>query len=328
MSLKILVIRFSSIGDVVLTSPVVRALHDQKNAEVHFLTKPAFASIVEANPLIHKVHLLQDDWKKMISQLRDESFDAIIDLHHNLRTLRVKKDLRVPSHSFRKLNFRKWILVRLKWDVMPDLHIVERYFETVRPLDVLPDREGLDFYIPEGSHVNIREEFGVEPGSYCCLAVGAAHATKCLTTEQIIAITNSVPTPVVLLGGPGDVEKANAIKEASVNASVFNACGKFSILQSGSVLQQAKHILNFDSGLMHITSALNKPQVVVWGNTVPAFGMYPYYAAQQTKAVNFEVKPLSCRPCSKIGFNSCPKGHFKCMRDQDLDSITSSLMNQ
>src|SRR6476620_4558204 len=129
--MKFLVIRFSSIGDIVLTSPVVRCLKKQLPlAEVHFLTKPKFMTVVETNPYIDRIHLLQDDWQAMIASLKEEQFDYIIDLHHNLRTLRVKKDLGLPSFSFNKLNIEKLIFVKLKWNVMPkSVYIIDRYME-------------------------------------------------------------------------------------------------------------------------------------------------------------------------------------------------------
>ncbi|MGZ3924802.1 MAG: glycosyltransferase family 9 protein, partial [Flavisolibacter sp.] len=114
--MKFLVIRFSSIGDIVLTTPVIRCLKQQLPlAEIHYLVKPKFKMVMEPNPYIDKIHVLQDDWGKMIAGLKEEKFDYIIDLHHNLRTLRVKKDLRVPSFSFNKLNIQKLVFVKLKW---------------------------------------------------------------------------------------------------------------------------------------------------------------------------------------------------------------------
>jgi heptosyltransferase-2 len=132
--MKFLIIRFSSIGDIVLTTPVVRCLKTQLPlSEIHYLIKPKFKMVMEPNPYIDKIHVLQDDWKKMMEELRAEKFDYIIDLHHNLRTLRVKKDLKVPSFSFNKLNIQKFIFTKLKWNVMPKhLHIINRYMETVK----------------------------------------------------------------------------------------------------------------------------------------------------------------------------------------------------
>src|SRR5689334_7739334 len=113
--MKFLVIRFSSIGDIVLTSPVVRCLKTQvATAEVHYLTKQSFAPIFTANPYIDKMHYLQDNLDSIIETLKQEDFDYVIDLHHNLRTLKVKRALNKKTFSFNKLNIEKWLLTGLK----------------------------------------------------------------------------------------------------------------------------------------------------------------------------------------------------------------------
>src|SRR5687767_13454966 len=148
--MKILIIRFSSIGDIILTTPVVRCLKKQvAGVEIHYLVKPQFRSVISNNPYIDKIHLLQESWKDMIDALKAEQFDYVVDLHHNVRTLRVKKVLKLPSFSYNKLNIEKLIFVKLKWNVMPPVHIVDRYLETVAPFGVVNDGEGLDHFISE-----------------------------------------------------------------------------------------------------------------------------------------------------------------------------------
>src|SRR5687768_17537669 len=156
--MKFLIIRFSSIGDIVLTTPVVRCLKKQlPDAEVHFLTKQSFASIVENNPFIDKLHLLAHSWDTVVHELKQENYDYIIDLHHNLRTLRLKKDLGIKSFPFNKLNIQKWIYTNLKWNLMPDLHIVDRYMKTVESFAVINDGEGLDYFIPQKDEVKQKD---------------------------------------------------------------------------------------------------------------------------------------------------------------------------
>lgn len=324
MSKKILVIRFSSIGDIVLTTPVIRALRLQLGAEVHFLTKMAFAPIVQNNPHISKVITLQDDFNSLIRELKDEHYDYIIDLHHNLRTQRIKLALRKSSSSFYKLNFEKWLLVHTGVNRLPDLHIVDRYMEAAESLGVKKDELGLDWFIPDENKVDIQSTFGLAPGSYIAFVVGAAHVTKCLTSEQIIAICNRLNAPVILLGGKDEIEKANLIETSVPPGKVKNACGQFDLLQSSSILQQSGAVIAHDTGLMHITAALHKPQVVIWGNTIPQFGMYPYYGNISGQWISFEQKGLTCRPCSKLGFPKCPKGHFKCILSLDLNGIAEA----
>ncbi len=324
MSKKILVIRFSSIGDIVLTTPVVRALHLQLGAEVHYLTKLAFAPIVQHNPHIAKVITLSDDVKSLIQELKREEYDFIIDLHHNIRTKRIKIALGKSSSSFYKLNFEKWLLVHTGVNRLPDVHIVDRYLEAAGPLGVLKDEFGLDWYIPEDKKVDVKAEFGVTIEKYVAFVVGATHATKCLTTEQIISICHQMKSNVILLGGKDEMDKAKQIAASVTTGNVKNGCGRFDILESSSILQQSGSVITHDTGLMHIAAALQKYQVVVWGNTIPEFGMYPYYGKTMKQWISFEQQGLSCRPCSKLGFPKCPKGHFKCMLEHDLKAIAEA----
>ena len=155
MDKKFLIIRFSSIGDIVLTTPVVRCLRKKyPNAAIHYLTKKQFAGIIDSNPYVDKVILLKEDINETIAEVREENYDCIIDLHHNLRTLRIKQALKkVPFHSFNKLNVEKWIFTNFKIKLMPHKHIVDRYMETVERLGVVNDGAGLDYFVPEKDQV-------------------------------------------------------------------------------------------------------------------------------------------------------------------------------
>lgn len=324
MTQKILVIRFSSIGDIVLTTPVIRTLHKQLGAEVHFLTKSTFAPILHSNPHVAKVITLTDEFDDMLSALRSEQYDHIIDLHHNIRTKRIKIALARPSTAFKKLNFQKWLLVRFGINRLPDIHIVDRYLAAGVSLGIKRDGKGLDLYIPPEKEIDIRTTFGTDPGTYAAIVIGAAHQTKCLTTDQLIRLCNSIGRPVILLGGKDEMTKAQAIIKAATSERVSDASGRFDILQSASIIRQAGVVITHDTGLMHIAAALQKPQVVIWGNTIPEFGMYPYYGDDKTRWISIEQKGLQCRPCSKLGFPECPKGHFKCILGHDIDSIAAA----
>lgn len=310
-SLKLLIIRFSSIGDIVLTTPVVRVLKTQLSAEIHYLTKPAYATILSANPYIDRIHTLANEADTTLAGLTTEGFDAVIDLHKNLRSARVKFALGVKSFTFNKLNLEKWLLVNLKIDRLPAIHIVDRYMAAVHGLNAKNDLEGLDYFIPKEAIVNIEEEFGLAAGRYIALVVGAAHKTKRLPAEKIRSLCQMMPFPVVLLGGPAEAAEGKAL--ASQGKRIYNACGRYNINQSASIVQQAGVVISPDTGLMHVAAAFGKPLVVIWGNTIPGFGMYPYYKNGVNEAINLEIKGLGCRPCSKIGFERCPKKHFNCI---------------
>ncbi|WP_256012391.1 glycosyltransferase family 9 protein [Desertivirga xinjiangensis] len=318
--MKILIIRFSSIGDIVLTTPAIRCIKQQIPAcEVHFLTKSSFHTVLANNPYIDKLHFLKKPLAVTLDDLRAEHFDYVIDLHNNIRTRIIKFKLGVKSSAFDKLNFRKWLLVNLKVDIMPEKHIVDRYIETASFLGVKNDGKGLDYFLEEEHDLTV-----LLPQShqqYTGLVIGAQHATKRLPTHKLIEVCQRIKSPVVLLGGKEDKERGAEIASAS-GVHVFNGCGKFTLDQSAFLVREAQLIITHDTGLMHIAAAFDKPITSVWGNTVPQLGMYPYKTGQLKIA---EVKGLSCRPCSKIGYKKCPRGHFKCMNDQDIEAIASGF---
>lgn len=325
---KFLIIRFSSIGDIVLTSPVVRCLKQQMpDAEVHFLTKKSFASVIEHNPFIDKKIYLDGELSALIPELKEEKYDYIIDLHHNLRTLNLKRKLGVKSFSFNKLNFEKWLLVNFKINRMPDVHIVDRYMETVKSLGVVNDGKGLDYFVGTQIESPIEKLPKGFQNGYIAFVIGAKHNTKKLPAEKIISICKKINQPVVLLGGKEDFEEGEKINSqlAIDNKQVFNACGKFSLNESALLVKQAGKVITHDTGLMHIAAAFKKEIISVWGNTVPEFGMYPYYGDFSVSNLQSRVSNLPCRPCSKIGFDKCPKGHFKCMMDQDENKIAEAV---
>jgi heptosyltransferase-2 len=309
---KYLVIRFSSIGDIVLTTPVLRMLKKRRpDAHIHYATKKKYAALVVHNPYVHKVHVLNGNLLALVKELRAENFDYILDLHHNLRSFIIKNALGEKSFTFNKLSWSKWLLVNFKINVLPPLHVVDRYLETLRELRVKKDAKGLDFFIPKDVTLPSNLEKIAAKGRFVALVCGAQHATKKMPVLRIAELCGMITLPVALIGGEDEHEQGNEIARLCPNA--YNACGILSIYQSAILVSRAKVVVTHDTGLMHIAAALKKNVVSVWGNTVPEFGMYPYFAGVKSKI--FEVKNLRCRPCSKIGFDECPKGHFRCMND-------------
>ncbi len=318
MSLKVLVLRFSSIGDIVLTTPVVRALKTQlPGVEVHYCTKKRFAPLLSHNPYVDRCFYLEDSLGTLVSQLKAEKYDCVIDLHHNLRTRLIKLRLGVRAYSFNKLNREKWLLVNFKLNRMPPVHIVDRYLETVKPLGVQDDGRGLDYFIPPPDFV-ARETLPLPfRRGYAAFAIGGQHPTKKLPLPRMIELAGLIAQPLVLLGGPEDASNGEAIVAAFAGRPdkvILDACGKYNLNQSASLVQQADVVFSHDTGLMHIAAAFGKKIYSIWGNTVPAFGMYPY----RTEHVVWERPNLYCRPCSKLGYKKCPQGHFKCMNEIDF----------
>lgn len=322
-SMKVLIIRFSSIGDIILTSPVVRCLKQQTTGtEIHFLTKRAFAPLVEHSPFVDQLHVLEDDLGTVIRPLRKEKFDLVVDLHHNLRTKRVKMGLGRPAKSFPKLNYEKWVMVNLKKDILPRIHIVDRYLGTVEHLGVKNDGQGLDLFIPPESEVGPDLLPPAHRRGYIALCIGAGHATKRLPPHRLVELAQKLKGPLVVVGGPEDRATGRVISDA-VGERVFDATGMFGLLGSASLIKQAMAVVAHDSGAMHMASAFQKPIASIWGNTIPEFGMGPYIPQHPERVLISEVKGLDCRPCSKIGFEKCPRGHFHCMEWQDLDAVAA-----
>ena len=329
--MKVLVIRFSSIGDIVLTTPVVRCLKLQRpDVRLHYLTKLNFASILSPNPHIDKLHFLADDLEAVVAELKKEKFDLVVDLHNNLRTLRIKKALQVPAKSFPKLNIEKWLYTNLKVNLLPDVGIVERYLRTVEHLGIKNDGRGLDYFLPEHGRLTTDDIPMSHWGGYVGCVIGGSYATKQLPAHKWVDFCKAVPYPVILMGGPEDRAMGNEIAEFDP-VKVYNACGKFSLTESAELVDGARVVVSNDTGLMHIAAAFKKPIVSLWGNTTPEMGMYPYYGYNNlTKIVEprltlLENKDLWCRPCSKLGSKKCPKGHFKCMNDLDMQIAVAAV---
>ncbi len=324
--MKFLILRFSSIGDIVLTSPVVRCLKNQVvDSEIHFLTKKSFEPVLKHNPYIDKAFYFENKAAEILQLLKAENYDVIIDLHHNFRTLKLKWALGKKSHSFNKLNIEKWLAVNFKSKSLPNKHIVDRYLETVQSYGVKNDDQGLDYFISSEDEKIIASLPSQFHGDYIAWVIGAKHETKKLPLNKMISVAAKLKLPVILLGGKEDVIRSHEIV-ASFNVPVYNGCGVLALNQSAAIVKHSHHVITHDTGLMHIAAAFRKKIISVWGNTIPEFGMYPYLPKElNANSKILEVKNLSCRPCSKIGFDKCPKGHFNCMNLLDEEQITSSI---
>jgi ADP-heptose:LPS heptosyltransferase len=318
---KFLIIRLSSIGDIVLTTPLVRCLKEQvENAEIHFVAKQKYSDLLQANPNIARIHFFHRSIVTLVRELREEKFDYVIDLHQNFRSFRIKIALGVPSFSFRKLNLRKWLRVRFGIDLLPDLHVVDRYFRTVAPFHVVPDGKGLEYYIPERQPLALNllpKEFRQ---GYLAFIIGGTYFTKRLPASKVVEICNSIGLPVVLVGGKPEIPDSLDICR-NTGSNVLNLTGKTTVSQSAGLIKDARLVLSNDTGMMHIAAAFGKKILSFWGNTIPEFGMTPYKPHPSSRML--EVKGLSCRPCSKLGYRKCPKGHFRCMNDMDAGEAVS-----
>jgi len=325
-TVKILIIRFSSIGDIVLTTPVVRCLKQQLEGEpeIHYLTKNSYSGLLENNPYITKIHSINKSTNEVIEELQKEKFDYVVDLHKNLRSSRVKQKLEGLSFSFDKLNWQKWLLVNWKINRMPKIHIVDRYLQSVKALGIENDGKGLDYFLPKDTEKKelLPKNF---PTEYIALVLGATHATKRLPDNKFKELVSQLKHPIVLIGGKEDADLGIEIEKMDAER-VFNAAGKMSLNESAALLKRATAVITHDTGMMHIAAAFQKKIISIWGNTVPDFGMYPYLnEVNKNNYTVIENNTLSCRPCSKIGFDKCPKGHFRCMKEIESNAVIKAL---
>lgn len=334
--MKILIIRYSSIGDIVLTTPIIRTIRNQfPHAEIHFLTKRKFEDVLKGNPHINYYHYLDGDTQPLLLSLIPIRFDIVIDLHKNFRSKYVLSILKqtfnsnIIAFTFKKLNLKKWLYENLKWKCLPDKSIVDRYFEGMKGL-VKNDGLGLEFHIPESERISKDDLPTSHSLGFVAFSIGGQHETKKMPVNKWKELSNICPYPIVLMGGKEDNSNAEEIK--SINSvKIYNACGKFSINESADIISKARVVVTHDTGLMHIAAAFKKPIVSLWGNTTPLLGMFPYYGNNNAysnphpQSQIIELNEIKCRPCSKLGHNKCPKGHFKCMELQDISLINKHI---
>jgi ADP-heptose:LPS heptosyltransferase len=320
--MKFLVIRFSSIGDIVLTTPAIRCLKQQvANAEVHFLTKENFKTVTEGNPYIDKFFYFKKDLSTLISALKLEQYDYIIDLHHNFRTQRIKWALHTKVLTYDKERLAKFLLTKFHINKMSGRHIVDRCLDTLLPLGVINDDKGMDYFIPPHCEIKMEDLPMPHLVGYVAIVIGASYNTKKLPIHKLQELCKKLQYPIILVGGKEDFKEAEHI--ASVDTiRVYNACGKYNLHESADIVRKSKLVISHDTGLQYIACAFNKPVLAIWGGTSPLLDVEPYYASRNKDLYrNFLVEGLTCQPCSNFGTKTCPKKHFKCMEDQNIDTI-------
>lgn len=300
---KILVIRFSSIGDIVLTTPVFRVLKSrmEPSPEVHFLTKKSYASVLEGNPNIDRIHAIEKSTAELDELLQELDFDYVIDLHRNVRSAMVKRSLKVVDFTVDKRNFAKWLLVRFGSRRKKIPHIADRYLGCLHPFGKEiseGDGKGLDFFIPDAEREAAERAFPDVNQHDVALALGATHIGKRMPLKLLRELIQKSPQRFVLLGGKEDVELAEALQN-EFEERVLHACGELSLHASAALAGRCGKLISGDTGMMHIGAALGIPVISVWGCTSPELGMAPYQP--HPASVVIEPADRSKRPCSKLG---------------------------
>lgn len=314
---RILIIRLSSLGDILLTTPLIRTL--KKNCpqlEIDFLLKDEYYDLMKHNPHLNKI-LIYSQFEKMLSNIDfTNEYDLIIDLQNNFRSRKITSRLSARTFRFKKYSLRKFLLVSTKINLMKNLpSIPERYAETI---GLKLDNDGLEIISdkkPSEKISGLNMLIGLCPG--------AKHFTKRYPIEYQIELSKLLIKNnfnVVLFGGKID---ENICKEISSSVpEVINLQNDNEILQTVSDMQMCDVIVCNDSGLMHVASSLNKKLIAIFGSTVKEFGFMPYKCKE---SIVIENNNINCRPCSHIGKSHCPQKHFKCMRDLKPEIIFNQI---
>jgi len=341
---KTVVFRLSSIGDIVLASPLLRVLRAGAGprARIDFVVKKEFADLVRFNHHLSVVHELDDSrgfpaLQEMKETLRAEAYDLVIDIHNNLRTTYLRNFCNIrEAVTVDKRLYERWQLVHFKRDVYTDhVHVADRYIETVREFGISNDGKGLELFIPDeiqfavsGKIARLRlNEFERVIG----VCPGAKHFTKRWQPDKFADVCTRLAgetrTKILVFGSEQDRSENTAIVAAVNRGAKENSAtdfsGEFSLLEVAAAMEFCDVVLTNDTGLMHIACARQRKVVAIFGSTVLQFGFGPY----GTEAVGVTTSSLACRPCSHIGRSECPKGHFKCMADIGVDEVHRAIVN-
>ncbi|MFQ3598532.1 MAG: glycosyltransferase family 9 protein [Chloroherpetonaceae bacterium] len=319
--MRLLVIRLSSIGDILLTTPILRALKATfQEAEIDFLTKPSFTALLEGNPALKTIFTTENFEPK-------QRYDLVIDLQHNL-TSRKYHQAGKKIVCYHKENWKKFLLVNFKVNLYRGYEsVVERYAKSLAPFGVRLDEKGCEVFLNhEEKDFGKKHRTAKTPVLAVCF--GARHVTKRFPPERFASALNQLleknPIDIWLLGGKEDAPTAEEIlSHVRARSSVKNFSGQHTLRETAAMLASSDAVLSNDTGLMHMAAAFQKPMVVLFGSSVKEFGFLPYKSAFEL----LEVEGLECRPCSHIGREHCPKLHFKCMRDISESGLVNAVEN-
>ncbi len=329
---RILVIRFSSIGDIILTTPLLRCLRQQfPDAQIHFLTKVQFVDLIRHNPNINEVIGFDSKKEKnalsnLRKKLRENNYDWVIDLHQNLRSLYLKRGF--FSTSYPKHTFKRWLITNLNQRNIYLSPIYERYFEAVQTFGIRNDNLGTEVFFQKENTEKIQllfSEKGISPSQkILTICTGASAFTKRWFAERFAEVADHFAQKnykIVFIGGKEDHETSEKIINMMQKGNEsLNLAGKCSLLDSAAVLQQSEIVLTHDTGMMHLAQSQKCPVVAIFGATTRHFGFFP----TPEKSIVVE-KQLACRPCSFHGGAVCPRGHFDCMKTIEAREVIESL---
>ncbi|MEW6557729.1 MAG: lipopolysaccharide heptosyltransferase II [Elusimicrobiota bacterium] len=319
--MKILIVRLSSIGDIVLATPLIRCLRNKyPSAQIDFILKEKYAEILSANPYISNLVLFNGNLIKFAKKIKAEKYNIIIDIHRNFRSFILTLFSNAQIVRYKNFLFQRFLLTELGLNFYRQkIPVAQRYLAAVKQLGVVDDNKGIDFFIDEKIKNKFVQLYKFEYISICPVAIWK---TKRWPKENFIALAKKIIEKynynILIFGGKTDFEYCESIKnQIGYTEKTKNLCG-LSLQETAVVLTKCKHLLTNDTGLMHIAEALKIPVVAFFGPTVEEFGFYPQSAKSKVFAKN-----ISCQPCSTKGSQICPGGHFRCMKDITVDEVFS-----
>tara|TARA_B100001059_G_scaffold160939_1_gene160472 strand:- start:751 stop:1746 length:996 start_codon:yes stop_codon:yes gene_type:complete len=315
---KVLVIRFSSIGDIVLTSPIIRALRSS-GFQVDYVVKKKFKNAIENNQNVDKLFTLEQEGLR--EELLTQKYSLVVDLQNNIKSLRLRKGLSDNIRVVNKENIKKLLLVRLGVDTLHNQHIVERYFKALDDLGIKEDGKGLDFHIPENFKLENKSITFNLSEPFIAWIIGASYPKKILPMAHVIKICNELKLPVAIIGGPDDEANGKEVIHSVEHQNINNLCGKLTLMESAFIVKVSSLVLSNDTGLMHIASAFDKKIISFWGCTKPSLGMSPFRPNRSSIEI---VSKSHKAPCSKLG-NRCKSKKNNCIEDIQPEDILESI---
>jgi heptosyltransferase-2 len=313
---KILIIRLSSLGDIILTFPLLKKLRQKyPDSKIHFLTKSRFAELVSLNPNVDRIIQMDDSLKNTRKEVKKENYDLIIDIHKNFRSIFLSSFNAKKVLRYSKENFKKFLLVKLKINLFKEvIPVYKKYLLTLKTL--LSSDTDYQFTISDLKFVKKR----IYEEKYVVVAPASRHFTKTYPAEKFIEFINkNSKERFVLVGDDTEGENNICSDIESKCENVINKCGKLNMTELANIIYNSEYVICNDSAILHLSEALGKRVVAIFGSTVKEFGFFP----QLKESKVLEVKGLKCRPCTHIGRDSCPEGHFKCMGFQLTVSSSS-----
>jgi len=333
---KILIVRLSSIGDIILTTPLLRSLKTTyPNARITFIIKKQFEELLASSPYIDELITFDKKdglagLKKIKYYLRKQHFDIFLDIHKNWRSRYLRFGLNAKrTTTYQKLIFKRTMLIWFKINLYGKIKpVYERYFDSVKDFGVHYDGLGTDIHVPDAKSEKVRKMLSNAGFSFdsplVIICPGATYFNKrwklvgFIETAQRLIREKSVF--IIVHGGNEDMKLCSEAAAAIGNQAVSMA-GLLSLSESAALLQMSAVIIANDSGLLHLAQSQKRPVVGIYGPTTRELGYFPI----DRDSTVIETR-LSCRPCTHNGLNSCPKKHFRCMNDISSDEVMKAAL--